>query len=685
MKTQNRSRFRTIAATLAAAALVWLAPPRAAHAVACVGDCDGNGTVTINELIMMVNMALGTADTSSCSAAGTSSGTIGINDLVKGTLALLEGCDATTPTAGEATPTPTPDGSQCGTFNSTFEAIQKVIFENRGCTSTLCHGNATLPQGGLNLSPENAYDDIFQVQSTESELPRIQPGDKDRSYLWLKLAAATDPSQMPPGFQISGAPMPNGLPPLTKDELEALRLWIYAGAPRTGTVAGTDTLLNACLPTPEPILIQPLDPPAAGAGVQFRMPPWHLEAHSEHEICFATYYDITDQVPAEARDPSGTLFRFSSSELRQDPQSHHLILNRYFGDVSKIHDPSFGQWTCNGGDKAGQACEPTDTSSCGEGICTSEIKQSFACIGFGPRGNGQSFFAIGGAQSAQAHNEYVKGVFAQIPMKGILYWNSHAFNLTNEDTTMHAWLNYNFAADSDQKFPVQSIFNVSKIFSANAAPFTTQTLCNDNVLPKNARLFNLSSHTHKHGKHFTIQVPDGSTIYESFIYNDPANLNFDPPIPFDSADPAQRTLHYCSLYNNGVNQDGSPDVDLVTRHSLVPTSAQGTIGQCKPVACVSGKVAAPCNGVGDDRTCDSSPGANDGSCDACPITGGESTQNEMFILIGSFYVDNTGGSGALMQTAGATEAPRSDSTEVALPPQIGCSSSHAGHAGHTAQ
>ena len=29
---------------------------------------------------------------------------------------------------------------------------------------------------------------------------------------------------------------------------------------------------------------------------------------------------------------------------------------------------------------------------------------------------------------------------------------------------------------------------------------------------------------------------------------------------------------------------------------------------------------------------------NDGVCDACPITGGESTENEMFIAIGQYFV-----------------------------------------------
>jgi hypothetical protein len=50
----------------------------------------------------------------------------------------------------------------------------------------------------------------------------------------------------------------------------------------------------------------------------------------------------------------------------------------------------------------------------------------------------------------------------------------------------------------------------------------------------------------------------------------------------------------------------------------------------------------PCNGADDDAACDSAPGAGDGWCDACRITGGESTENEMFNLIGSFYIDPAG-------------------------------------------
>ena len=43
-----------------------------------------------------------------------------------------------------------------------------------------------------------------------------------------------------------------------------------------------------------------------------------------------------------------------------------------------------------------------------------------------------------------------------------------------------------------------------------------------------------------------------------------------------------------------------------------------------------------CNG--NDEACDSQPGANDGDCDACPLKGGVTTEDEMFILIGGYFV-----------------------------------------------
>jgi len=59
----------------------------------CVGDCNGDGTVAINELITGVNIALGNAQASSCPSFDTNSdGSVAVNELISGVNALLNGC-----------------------------------------------------------------------------------------------------------------------------------------------------------------------------------------------------------------------------------------------------------------------------------------------------------------------------------------------------------------------------------------------------------------------------------------------------------------------------------------------------------------------------------------------------------------------------------------------------------------
>jgi len=521
-------------------------------------------------------------------------------------------------------------------FESTWEAIQVNILARNGCTEQVCHGSSAA--GGLDLSPEVAYENILEADSVGSRWRLVEPGDKDRSYLWLKLAAKTLPGE----FTVAGAPMPNGLPAITEEELEAIRLWIYAGAPKTGTVVGTDALLGTCLPDLKPITVKPLDAPEPGEGVQFVMPPVDLAALSEQEICFATVYDFTDDVPDWALDPTGQYFRFKGQELRQDPASHHLVLiHADFDPDEMASHPAFGTWTCSGGATDGDVCDPLDDSSCAEdSFCHSEIDPvSIGCIGYGPPGGGFGITAqqIGGAQEAQAFIEFREGVFGQMPLRGIAYWSSHSFNLTTEDTKLNGRINFAFA--DQQEFPLQQIFNVENVFGPTAPPYTEETVCHFQQMPEGARLFGITSHTHEKGKRFWAELPDGTMIYENFIYNDPVKQFFDPPLAFDSEDPAERRIRYCALYNNGLNEDGSPNPELVTRASRVPPSALQTFGACTPVACAAGNVGAPCDGFDDDAACDSSPGAGDGLCDACNITGGESTENEMFILIGQYYID----------------------------------------------
>lgn len=101
-------------------AVLWtlIAGPRAARA-ACTGDCNGNGEVTVDEILIMVNIALGNAAPSAC-AAGGAGGDITVVDIVAAVNNALNGCPATpTPTPSilpTGTPTPTTSPGIAPTF-----------------------------------------------------------------------------------------------------------------------------------------------------------------------------------------------------------------------------------------------------------------------------------------------------------------------------------------------------------------------------------------------------------------------------------------------------------------------------------------------------------------------------------------------------------------------------------------
>jgi hypothetical protein len=193
-----------------------------------------------------------------------------------------------------------------------------------------------------------------------------------------------------------------------------------------------------------------------------------------------------------------------------------------------------------------------------------------------------------------------------------------------------------------------------------------------------AHLFELSGHTHQHGTRFQIlrgrftctgglnagqacspfepamtcpgaacvddggRDPQQALLYTNYVYNDPVVVRFDDdPILISGSAPLQdRTFTYCAHYDNGT----TPHYDKVKRRSTSPPA--GTVfdvfsigGPC-PVSqtrCIDGMHHNElCNG--DNAFCDSSSGAGDGDCDACPLTGGFRTQDEMFVLFGNFWV-----------------------------------------------
>ncbi|GBD26650.1 hypothetical protein HRbin30_01990 [bacterium HR30] len=629
------------------------------------------------------------------------------------------------------------------TFDSTW-AVVKDVFARHSCTNDLCHGQARA--GGLDLREDTAYDNLVEADAfTVPSMKRVLPGLGSRSLLFLNLAAKTLPEQYRAPIR---AMPPDPLPALSRSEVELLRLWIQQGAPRTGVVLGTAELADACLPPPEPVPIQPLPPPEAGKGFQLRMPPWVVPPRSEKEVCFVSYFDVRDLVPAQFRGRGGFTFRFRANEVRQSPVSHHLIANLYFGRTPP-NDPAWGPFRCRGGERDGESCSPTDLAFCGSGLCASDPVEAVGCIGFGPPDmrEGLSLVPFSGSQQVANEMRFPPGVYQELPLRGLIVWNAHSFNLGDEPAVHEAWLNWEFAAPEEARMMVWPIAGNRDIYKMTPVPpFSTREVCSHYEFPRFARLFQLSGHGHKRMKRWrtfegkfacqggpaageacsplgydfnspdvcqgapcqawereracdcnedgmvtideliravnvalgsaapescvdadysgddavtvdelvrgvnaaltggpraVARDPHDSLLYVSTVYSDMLVLDLDPPLRYDAVAPEKRTITYCALYDNGFT-----DPTAVKRKSTSPLPSSPGVegGPCEvPTHCAGGRVGQPCAGEQPedrDRSCDSSPGSLDGRCDACPLTGGVTTEDEMFVLLGLFYLAN---------------------------------------------
>jgi hypothetical protein len=86
------------------------------------------------------------------------------------------------------------DACPCDSFDSTWDAIQTVIFERHGCTDIACHGSdaGATTSGKLNLSRDVAYENLVNVFSELGQMDRVEPGSPTNdSFLYRKLAAKT--------------------------------------------------------------------------------------------------------------------------------------------------------------------------------------------------------------------------------------------------------------------------------------------------------------------------------------------------------------------------------------------------------------------------------------------------------------------------------------------------------------
>jgi mono/diheme cytochrome c family protein len=119
---------------------------------------------------------------------------------------------------------------------ATYRQVQQILASN--CVA--CHPTLV---SSLDLTPAHAYASLVGVRSVEvPSLMRVIAGDPSRSWLYLKIGGAGNPTV--------GARMPLGLPPLSAHDIATIRSWITSGAKNAAgqTVSANEVATPGSLP-----------------------------------------------------------------------------------------------------------------------------------------------------------------------------------------------------------------------------------------------------------------------------------------------------------------------------------------------------------------------------------------------------------------------------------------------------
>lgn len=131
---------------------------------------------------------------------------------------------------------PAEDSSPCDGVTSTFDQIEKHVFNGASCTRSTCH-NVAQDEHNLSLSPGEAYDQLVGVPPANFTAGsagklRVDLGNPENSFLIDKLRGELELGE--------GDRMPRGLRRLPNLQIRLIGEWITAGAPATGFVSAVD-------------------------------------------------------------------------------------------------------------------------------------------------------------------------------------------------------------------------------------------------------------------------------------------------------------------------------------------------------------------------------------------------------------------------------------------------------------
>ncbi len=211
---------------------------------------------------------------------------------------------------------------------STFASVQ-TLFQTK-CSASGCHGgtsplvfDVTAPADDLFAALVNV--DPANPAALQKGQKLVDPGHPYNSFLMKKIGSVNGFDSFIKLEQGEGNVMPSNGMTLEKHEIELVRQWIIAGAPKTGSPVNIPLLLDYYKDGGLDFVPVPPAPPA-GKGIQIRNGPYFLAPNEEFEII------------KKERVGNPTLMKVGKIDGYMSWQSHHMLLFKYNDDGSNIRD-----------------------------------------------------------------------------------------------------------------------------------------------------------------------------------------------------------------------------------------------------------------------------------------------------------------------------------------------------------
>lgn len=421
--------------------------------------------------------------------------------LIAVSLLNLNGCQKAGTDSG-TTPAPAAQG--------TFDLIQQRIL-TPSCATAGCHASnkdVDFAQHGLVLAEGVAYANLVGVDPTNSAakadgLKRVKAFASLESLLYHKLNTSAGHHSA-----AYGNPMPLGGQPLYNGQIEFVRRWIEAGAPRTGTVADATLLDDKTTTT---TTYEPLPAPAAGTGVQLNVAPFAIQPNFEREIFVRTSVGNAQDIYVN---------RF---EAKMRPGSHHFVAYNFRNQsfLPNLND-------------------------------VRDLRNADNSLNLLTALSMSNHVYLAGAQSPYVDYTFPAGTALLIPAGTSLDLNAHFVNKTSTVMKGQAQLNLYTVDKTTVKRVVQTLDlnNTDLTIPANSRVTLTKSF----TFGKPREILTLTSHMHKLGEKFVIRIKggvrDGEIIYTSTDWEHPDIVTFDKPIVLQAGEGLTSEI----TYNNTTSQ-----------------------------------------------------------------------------------------------------------------------------------